>query len=135
MNEDLCNCVFEVMNIAPSRLLNGVTTLDTNAGMVLVADSELGLIWRVDTNSLNYEIASQDDTMAPRETLNGFIGVTGVHVWKDYVYYNNSPLQLICSVRMDQSLGKPEGRTNSLLKAFGGMILLWIRMVRYMSLR
>lgn len=96
MNEDLCNRVFEVVNIAPSHLLNGMTTLDTNAGMVLIADSELDLIWRVDTKSLTYETALQDGTMAPRETLNRLIGINGVRVWKDYVYYNNTFLQLIC---------------------------------------
>jgi hypothetical protein len=109
MNEDLCNRVSEAVNIAPSRLLNGVTTLDTNAGMVLVADSELGLIWRVETNSLNYEIALQDDTMAPRETLNRLIGINGVRVWKDYVYYNNRPLQLMCRVRVDRATGQAAG--------------------------
>ncbi|CAN9382532.1 unnamed protein product [Alternaria alternata] len=109
MNEDLSNRVSEVVNIAPSRLLNGVTTLDANAGIILVADSELGLVWRVDIKSLTYEIALQDDTMAPRETLNRLIGINGVRVWKNYVYYNNSPLQLICRVRVDRATGQAAG--------------------------
>jgi sugar lactone lactonase YvrE len=109
MNENLTSRVSEVVNIAPSKLLNGITTLDAKTGTVLVADSELGLIWRVNTKTLTYEVALQDDTMAPSETLGRLIGINGVRVWRDYVYYNNSPSQLVCRVRVDRASGKTVG--------------------------
>ncbi|KAJ4992789.1 hypothetical protein SVAN01_01835 [Stagonosporopsis vannaccii] len=109
MNKDLASRVSEVVNIAPSILLNGITTLDAKTGIVLVADSELGLIWRVDTKAKTYEVGLQDDTMAPRSVLDRFIGINGVRVWNDYVYYNNSPQQLMCRVCVDRATGKAVG--------------------------
>ncbi|KAL1793732.1 hypothetical protein ACET3X_008714 [Alternaria dauci] len=109
MNEESSSRVSEIVNLASSRLLNGVATLDANAGIILVADSELGLIWRVDTKTLEYEIALQDDTMAAQQTLNRLIGINGLRFSGDYVYYNNSPGQLVCRVRVDRASGKAVG--------------------------
>lgn len=101
--------ISEVVNITTARLLNGLTTLDASTGTILAADSRLGLIWRINTRNMEYEVSLQDNTMAPSDGLGLPLGVNGVRVWKDYVYYNNSPRRLLCRVRVNLTTGQAAG--------------------------
>ncbi|KAJ8111257.1 hypothetical protein OPT61_g6105 [Boeremia exigua] len=109
MNKGLTSNASEVVSIAGSGFLNGIATLDAKKGTVLVADSALGLLWRVNTKIRTYELGLQDDTMAPEDLGGMLIGINGVRVWKNYVYYNNTPRQLICRVRIDRATGNAVG--------------------------
>ncbi|KAF2184909.1 hypothetical protein K469DRAFT_727076 [Zopfia rhizophila CBS 207.26] len=97
--------VSEVVNITTALLLNGPITLDASTVTILAADSQLGLIcrrylvtiWRINTRTTDYEMSLQGNTMAPSDDLGLPLGVNGVRVWKDYVYYNNTarPYEII----------------------------------------
>ena len=106
LNKNDTNRICEVVNVTESRLLNGMATLDARTGTILVVDSQLGLIWRVNTKTLDYEVVLQDDTMAPSDELGLPLGINGVRVWRNYVYYNNSPRRLLCRVRVDRATGR-----------------------------
>jgi sugar lactone lactonase YvrE len=103
------DCVSEAINVTASRLLNGMATLDASTGTVLVADSQLGLIWRVNTKTTEYEVVLEDDTMAPSDELGFSLGINGVRIWRDFVYYNNCPRRLLCRVRIDRTTGRAVG--------------------------
>lgn len=110
MNKNDTNRISKVVSVTNSHLLNGMATLDAGIGTILVADSELGLIWRVNTKTLDYEVALQDDTMAPNDELGLSLGVNGVQVSRNYVYYNNNnPRRLLCRVHVDRATGRAAG--------------------------
>ena len=83
-----------------AKLLNGATVFDRKAGIILLADSQAGAIWRLNTRTGAYSKALSDATMAP---LPGGvpIGVNSVRVRGRYVYYTSSTKQLFCRVRVD----------------------------------
>lgn len=102
-----------IITIPAAGNLNGMAALKKNgAGTVAISDSTLGLVWRVDTNTGNYTVTLKDKTMAASATLGPLLGINGLRVLHDHVYYVNTPKQLYCRVCVDtlsgQSLGPYE---------------------------
>ncbi|KAL7905065.1 hypothetical protein GGI35DRAFT_483926 [Trichoderma velutinum] len=69
---------------------NGAATLDAKAGTVLVADSTLGVIWRVNIYTREYEVVLDDPSFKPLSTAPLPIGVNGIRRLEDYLYYTNT---------------------------------------------
>ncbi|KAK9234301.1 hypothetical protein V1525DRAFT_413526 [Lipomyces kononenkoae] len=88
--------VEKVVDIPEAVFLNGLTTLSWDEQSILVADSGLGAVWRVNIVTGNYEVVLQDPTMEPTPPYN--LGINGLHIRHEYLYYTNSGLQLF--VRM-----------------------------------
>ena len=76
-----------LQKIEEAHFLNGLTKFDDDN--LLVVDAALGLIYKLNVHSGNYTVALQDSTMAPNPSL-GLIGVNGVKVFSDYVYYTST---------------------------------------------
>lgn len=93
----------------PAGTLNGMAALDDGARSVAISDSELGLVWRLDTHTGNYTVIHQDDTMAPTDDLDLQLGINGLRIGNGYLYYNNSPKRIFCRVRIDGSTGEALG--------------------------
>ncbi|KAK9366207.1 hypothetical protein V1509DRAFT_630478 [Lipomyces kononenkoae] len=88
--------VKKVVDIPEAVFLNGLTTLNWEEQTILVSDSGLGAVWKVDILNRSYEIILQDSTMAPAPPYN--LGINGIHILHGHVYYTNSALELF--VRM-----------------------------------
>ncbi|KAJ8103696.1 hypothetical protein POJ06DRAFT_242605 [Lipomyces tetrasporus] len=84
--------VEKVVDIPEAVFLNGLTTLNRDDQTILVADSGLGVVWRVNIATRNYEVILQDATMEPTPPYN--LGINGIHIRDQYLYYTNSGLQL-----------------------------------------
>ncbi|KAJ6185189.1 hypothetical protein N7519_006490 [Penicillium mononematosum] len=97
------------INTIPIGSLNGIAVLNRAAGLVAIADSQLGLVWRLDTNSGNYSAILKDETMAPNTDIGPLLGVNGVKVLGDYVYYVNTPRRLYGRVRVNTITGQAVG--------------------------
>lgn len=82
------NAVQLVANLTDVGLPDGITTLDYEAGVVLLADASRGLVWRVDVETGNHTIAIQDDQFIPTNQEIP-LGVDGVHILNDYLYFTN----------------------------------------------
>ncbi|KAJ5297914.1 hypothetical protein N7508_008163 [Penicillium antarcticum] len=92
----------------PSGLLNGMATLDGGRAVVL-SDSERGLIYRLDMQTGEYTVIHQDKTMAPADYLGLQLGINGLRVARDYLYYSNTAKRLFCRVRIDLRTGQAKG--------------------------
>lgn len=79
-----------IARIDEARFLNGLTAINKQSNTVLVADSQAGLVWAVDTRAKTYRVAISDPTtMAPRADAQFPLGINGVRVYKDLLYYTS----------------------------------------------
>jgi sugar lactone lactonase YvrE len=90
-----------VTMIPDAQLLNGVATLNSAKGIVVIADSSAGCIWRVDINTGEYEVILKDATMHPEPILGLKLGINGLKVLGNTIYYTNTPKKLFCRVQVD----------------------------------
>lgn len=79
----------KIVAIPEASILNGVTHVGPYA---LIADSVLGLVWRVDTRDGSYKKIIEDPLMQPDPTNALRLGINGLHVFKSYLYFTNSLL-------------------------------------------
>ncbi|KAI5456312.1 hypothetical protein BGZ63DRAFT_366961 [Mariannaea sp. PMI_226] len=75
--------------IPDAVLLNGATSVPQRRKIVLIADSALGLVWRVDTVTRKYDIAIRVPEMKPGSSSPTSIGINGLHIHKGYLYWTN----------------------------------------------
>jgi sugar lactone lactonase YvrE len=103
----VCQNVSKPIQIAtlPAGTLNGMATLDEERRSVAISDSQLGLVWRLDTHTGNYTVIHQDETMAPTDELGLMLGINGLRITNGYLYYNNSPRRIFCRVHVDRHTG------------------------------
>ncbi|GFF24211.1 putative L-ascorbate peroxidase 6 [Aspergillus lentulus] len=98
-----------VTMIPDAQLLNGVATLNSAKGIVVIADSSGGCIWRVDINTGEYEVILKDGTMHPEPILGLNLGINGLKVLGNTIYYTNTPKQLFCRVQVDPISARATG--------------------------
>ncbi|KAJ5861932.1 uncharacterized protein N7529_009242 [Penicillium soppii] len=98
-----------LINHIPIGSLNGMAVLNKEAGLVVIADCQLGLAWRLDTTSGKYSVMLKDQTMEANYDIGPLLGINGVKVLGDYVYYVNTPQRLYCRVRVDTFTGQAVG--------------------------
>ncbi|KAJ2978962.1 hypothetical protein NQ176_g3524 [Zarea fungicola] len=77
-------------NIPDAILLNGLSTLNAETGMVLASDSTSGVIFRIDTRSGKSDIVLSDQSFKPVPGAPLPIGINGIRTLNGYVYYTNS---------------------------------------------
>ncbi|KAL9068032.1 MAG: hypothetical protein Q9161_006477 [Pseudevernia consocians] len=80
-------------SIPEAAALNGVTILNGSSDIVLIADSALGAVWRVNVATGDYSIAIQDPFFTNNSTNNPSpvpIGINGVRTSGGMLYFTNS---------------------------------------------
>lgn len=102
-NETVYTCDFsagsepaiEVVATLPDAvMLNGMDSLPQNPAVVLIADSRVGAVWRVNTTDGDVAIAYQGDLLLPPENATVPIGINGLKVSNGYVYFTNTAKSL-----------------------------------------
>lgn len=77
-----------ITTIPEAEALNGMTTVSGGSSdLVLIADSSLGAVWRVNVLNGDYSIAIEDSHFANSSTARG---INGVHVSDGELYFTNS---------------------------------------------
>lgn len=90
--------VTTIKAIPEAGSLDGMAYLDRGLNTnLLIADTLEGVIWRLNPQSGNYSVALNDSSMLPAEG-SAPIGVNGVRVVGNYVYYTSSTQQKFCRV-------------------------------------
>ena len=56
-------------------------------GLVLLADPQKGLVWRVDTNTGDYVVAISNDAFVPHNQIP--LGVDGIQIFNNYLFFTN----------------------------------------------
>ena len=80
--------------IAPmpeAAALNGAATLDGSPDLLLIADSTLGAVWRLNVTTGDYSIAIQDPLLSNWSSPIP-IGINGIRTFRGSVYFLNSAL-------------------------------------------
>ncbi|KAK5125023.1 hypothetical protein LTR85_001214 [Meristemomyces frigidus] len=81
----------KVADIPEAIFLNGMTTLASEHHTILVADSALGVIFKVNTATGVYSIAIDDSALKPNTSIPFALGVNGIQTSGDgYLYFTNS---------------------------------------------
>ncbi|KAH6614994.1 hypothetical protein C7974DRAFT_436941 [Boeremia exigua] len=104
-----CEKVKEVERFPQASFLNGMVTLNRQKQTVLISDSVLGLVWRLNTRTGEYAVVLEDATMTAPEGSSPVIGINGIRIFGDYLYYVNAQRQLYCRVKIDLSTGMALG--------------------------
>lgn len=89
-------------------MLNGAASLPDNEGIVLLADSQVACIWRVNITSGTYDKAIVGDFLAAPANATLPIGVNGLKVRAGYVWFTNTATGVFGRVPID-SEGYPTG--------------------------
>ena len=95
--------ITKAADLPGAQLLNGVAVLSKSQGEVLVSDSDLGLVWKVDTRTGTVTTAIQDPLMAksPNPDVLPF-GINGIKIRDGFLYWSNTGLQLIARVPINR---------------------------------
>lgn len=81
--------VVKVVDIPEAGLANGLTTLPGVPDVVLISDSRLGALWRVNLLTGTYELVVQDTLFVPNPT--GLpLGINGIRVFKSHLWFVNA---------------------------------------------
>ncbi|KAH7137745.1 hypothetical protein EDB81DRAFT_656164 [Dactylonectria macrodidyma] len=105
-----CEKISEIERIPEASFLNGMTTLNRRNESVLISDSAGGVVWRLDIGTTNYEIVLEDETMKPLQGAPLILGINGIRILGNYLYYVNALRGLFCRVKVDLSTGKAIGQ-------------------------
>ncbi|RYN73050.1 hypothetical protein AA0120_g12652 [Alternaria tenuissima] len=101
--------ISRIAKLPEARFLNGMTTLNRKDGIVLISDSDRGVVWRLNIQTGKYDVVLEDPTMKPVEGMPLILGINGIKIFKSYLYYVNTMKRLFCRVRIDTSTGKASG--------------------------
>jgi hypothetical protein len=93
--------VHKLANIPQAKLLNGAVALPSDPSILIIADSQFGLLFRFDTQARTSEIIADRPELKPypqqRNATVGF-GVNGVRIRDGWLYFSNSDLVSIYRV-------------------------------------
>ncbi|EKG09656.1 Six-bladed beta-propeller TolB-like protein [Macrophomina phaseolina MS6] len=82
--------------------------------LLLISDSGLGLVWRLDAATGNYSVHYRHETMAPTTDLGLLLGINGLRYLDGHVYYVNSPRRLFARYPVDPRTGAVAGEARVL---------------------
>ena len=83
--------VSKIVDIPEAGILNGVTTVKKGSKFLLSADSVMGVIWRINLETAEYDIVLNDTaTQPPLPPTQGGFGANGVHTRDGFLYFTNS---------------------------------------------
>ncbi|KAF2023868.1 hypothetical protein EK21DRAFT_50622, partial [Setomelanomma holmii] len=90
--------VRKIANIPEAKFLNGVVPLPEHPEILLIADSQFGRLFRLDTRTGTSEIVADRPELKPypeRQNKTVGFGINGVGIRDDYLYFSNSNLVTI----------------------------------------
>jgi len=82
--------VKKIVDIPSAEFLNGMTAIPTAPGILLTADSGQGLVYRIDTSKKSWSMFLDDPTLKPNLTAAVKLGVNGLHVYQNQLYFVNT---------------------------------------------
>jgi hypothetical protein len=102
--------VAKVTDIVGANLLNGMIALDSTH--ILVADSNNGWVYKVDTTTGEHSVAINDPKMKYSVVANPSvdIGVNGIKIRKPHLYWTNSAAGTLNGIKINDD-GTPIGKS------------------------
>jgi hypothetical protein len=111
----------KVVDVPDAGILDGMTTLSSERGLILASDTELGLIWRINVHT--GEAVQILDFSATKAIPGGIphIGVNGVHVKNGDLYFTNTDHSTVWRIPLHLD-GSAAGPTQVVGYGFGGAL-------------
>jgi hypothetical protein len=91
----------KIAHLTGAGLLNGVELFSKEEGTILIADSEIGVVWKANVNDGKVENIIEVDEMKPLPPPALQIGINGLKVRDGYLYWSNTGLKLFCRIKID----------------------------------
>lgn len=101
--------VSKVVDMPDAVFLNGMTSLPAPSLGVLVSDSTRGVVYRVDVATGQYSVALQDETFLPSHNASLPIGINGIRLHAQHLYYSNTFRQLFGRIPINTTTGAASG--------------------------
>ncbi|KAF7714894.1 Uncharacterized protein PECH_007863 [Penicillium ucsense] len=114
---DAQHTVSEIAAIPEAVALNGMTTFSRESHLVLIADSPVGLGWKMNTQTGEYSVALNNTKLRPAEGVALPLGVNGLKALNDYVYYSSTTRMEFGRVKVD-SEAMPVGDYETIASGF-----------------
>ncbi|KAJ4152148.1 hypothetical protein NW765_017657 [Fusarium oxysporum] len=92
--------VSKVVDIPEAVFLNGVVANSLIMDEVLIADSSLGKVFKVNVKEKKYQVAIKLPEMAPPANAAIQLGINGVHIQNGFLYWTNTLLNTFFRVRI-----------------------------------
>lgn len=93
--------VSPIAALPKAHALNGMTSFTKESHLVLIADSPVGVVWKLNVQTGEYSVALNDTTMLPAEGQALPLGVNGLKLVDDYVYYSSTTRMQFGRVRVN----------------------------------
>jgi hypothetical protein len=95
--------VKKLANIPAAQFLNGVIPLPGRPDILLIPDSQFGLLFRFDTGTGKYEVIADRPEFKPypeRQNKTVGFGINGARIRDGYLYFSNSNLVKIFRIKI-----------------------------------
>ncbi|KAF7590622.1 hypothetical protein BBP40_002617 [Aspergillus hancockii] len=86
--------------IPAGQFLDGVVRFSDD--VLLITDAHKGVIWRLNTTSGGYSEALTHSTMLPAEGQPVKVGVNGLKVFRNYIYYTSTSQEVYARIPVDK---------------------------------
>ncbi|KAJ2983169.1 hypothetical protein NQ176_g883 [Zarea fungicola] len=101
--------VSKVTDMPDAIFLNGMTTLQPGSNSILVSDCTQGVVYRVNVETGKYAIVLRDETFLPTADAPFPIGINGIRLHGNYLYYSNTPKELFGRIPINTLSGEATG--------------------------
>ncbi|OQE39761.1 hypothetical protein PENCOP_c006G03670 [Penicillium coprophilum] len=98
-----------VAHIPDADMLNGMASMPSQKHILLIADARLGSIFRVDITTGASKVVLKNDALAAPANSSMPIGINGLQVVGNHVYFTNSALNIFARVPVSED-GQTFGR-------------------------
>lgn len=98
----------KIAHLTGAGLPNGMELFSKEEGTILIADSEIGVVWKIAINDGKVENIIEVDEMKPPPPPALQMGINGLKVRDGYLYWSNTGFKLLCRIKIDGE-GKATG--------------------------
>ncbi|CZR65099.1 uncharacterized protein PAC_14999 [Phialocephala subalpina] len=98
----------KIAHLTSAGLPNGMELFSKDEGTVWIADSQIGVVWKVNINDGKVENIIEVDEMKPPPPPALQMGINGLKIRDNYLYWSNTGLMLFCRIKIDGA-GKATG--------------------------
>ena len=96
--------ITKVADLPGAGLLNGVEVLPGNPNEVLIADSSLGKVWKLNVRSGDFGTVIEVPEMgSPANGTQSAVGINGLHIRDQYLYWTNSDAGAFYRIQIDSA--------------------------------
>jgi hypothetical protein len=99
----------KILDIPEANFLNGLEILSPADGTLLVADSGLGLVWKINVFTRSYSVFIDVPEMKIAANSSLQLGINGIHIFQNYLYFTSMTQELFCRLSLSPTSNSTHG--------------------------